>query len=156
MALIFVEPNTDEVFPANQVAESIGIRRGARFAERVSPEPRARAHYERTQVATSEALRAYGVPIRVEAGGDASSEQFAIVRSVAVTAPIEALAADERHRLAILFLIDPQSDLRLLLDDVRSTAHTDRTPPARRPVVARPRLAGRCAPPPRRRGQTGV
>ncbi len=123
--LIVVDPNTDEVVSANQVAESIGIRRGARFAERVSPEPRARAHYERTQVATSEARRAYGVPIRVEATGGASSEQFAIVRSVAVTAPIEALAADERHRLAILFLIDPQSDLRLLLDDVRSAAHTD-------------------------------
>jgi hypothetical protein len=123
--LIVVDPNTDEVVSANQVAESIGIRRGARFAERVSSEPRARAHYERTQVATSEARRAYGVPIRVEASGGASSEQFAIVRSVAVTAPIEALAADERHRLAILFLIDPQSDLRLLLDDVRSAAHTD-------------------------------
>jgi hypothetical protein len=123
--LIVVDPNTDEVVSANRVAESIGIRRGARFAERVSPEPRARAHYERTQVATSEARRAYGVPIRVEADGGASSEQFAIVRSVAVTAPIEALAADERHRLAILFLIDPQSDLRLLLDDVQSAAHTD-------------------------------
>jgi hypothetical protein len=123
--LIVVDPNTDEVVSANRVAESIGIRRGARFAERISPEPRARAHYERTQVATSEARRAYGVPIRVEAEGGASSEQFAIVRSVAVTAPIEALAADERHRLAILFLIDPQSDLRLLIDDVQSAAHTD-------------------------------
>ena len=123
--LIVVDPNTDEVVSANRVAESIGIRRGARFAERVSAEPRARAHYERTQVATSEARRAYGVPIRVEADGGASSEQFAIVRSVAVTAPIEALAADERHRLAILFLIDPESDLRLLLDDVQSAAHTD-------------------------------
>ena len=63
--------------------------------------------------------RAYGVPIRVETAGGAH-RQFAIVRSVAVTAPIEALAADERHRLAILFLVDPQSDLRLLLEDVES------------------------------------
>ena len=54
-----------------------------------------------------------------------SSEQFAIVRSVAVTAPIEALAADERHRLAILFVVDPRSDLRLLLEDVEAAAHTD-------------------------------
>ena len=36
-----------------------------------------------------------------------------------------ALGADERHRLAILFLIDPASDLRLLLEDVESAAHTD-------------------------------
>jgi hypothetical protein len=123
--LIVVDPNTDEVVSANQVAESIGIRPGARFAERVSPDPRARAHYERTQIATSEARRAYGVPIRVDTHAGASSEQFAIVRSVAVTAPIEALAADQRHRLAILFLIDPQSDLRLLLEDVEAAAHTD-------------------------------
>ena len=123
--LIVVDPNTDEVVSANQVAESIGIRRGARFAERISPDPRARAHYERTQIATSETRRAYGVPIRVDTNAGPSSEQFAIVRSVAVTAPIEALAADQRHRLAILFLIDPQSDLRLLLDDVQAAAHTD-------------------------------
>jgi hypothetical protein len=123
--LIVVDPNTDEIVSANQIAESIGIRRGARFADRIAPEPRARAHYERTQVATSAARRAYGVPIRVETASGPASDQFAIVRSVAVTAPIEALAADERHRLAILFLVDPQSDLRLLLDDVEAAAHTD-------------------------------
>jgi len=76
-------------------------------------------------VATSGARRAYGVPIRVETAGAPPAEQFAMVRSVAVTAPIEARAADERHRLAILFLIDPASDLRLLLEDVESAAHTD-------------------------------
>ena len=123
--LIVVDPNSDEIVHANRVAESMGIRRGARFAERISNDPRARAHYERTQVATSEARRAYGVPIRVEDADGKTSEQFAIVRSVAVTAPIEALAADERHRLAILFVIDPESDLRLLLDDVEAEAHTD-------------------------------
>ena len=64
--LMVVDPNTDEVVSANRVAESIGIRRGARFAERISLDARARAHYERTQVATSEARRAYGVPIRVD------------------------------------------------------------------------------------------
>ena len=123
--LVVVDPNTDEIVSANQVAESIGITRGARFADRVSADPRARAHYERTQVATTEARRAYGVPIRVETGSGPSLDRFAIVRSVAVTAPIEALSADERHRLAILFLVDPQSDLRLLLDDVESAAHRD-------------------------------
>jgi PAS domain-containing protein len=123
--LIVVDPNTDEIVHANQVAESMGIRRGARFADRISAEPRARAHYERTQVATSEARRAYGIPIRIDDGRGKVSEQFVLVRSVAVTAPIEALAADERHRLAILFVVDPQSDLRLLLEDVEADAHTD-------------------------------
>jgi hypothetical protein len=123
--LLVVDPNTDEIVSANQVAESIGIRRGARFADRISPQPRARAHYERNQVATGEARRAYGVPIRVETKSGDTSDQFAIVRSVAVTAPIEALDADERHRLAILFLVDPRSDLRLLIDDVESAAHID-------------------------------
>ena len=123
--LMVVDPNSDEIISANEVAESIGIRRGSRFADRVSADPRARAHYDRTQVATSGARRAYGVPIRVESPGGLASDQFAIVRSVAVTAPIEALAADERHRLAILFLVDPQADLQLMLEDVESRAHTD-------------------------------
>ena len=123
--LMVVDPNTDEIVSANQAAESLGIVRGARFADHVATDPRAREHYERTQVATSEARRAYGVPIRVatETGGPAT--RFAIVRSVAVTAPIEALHADERHRLAILFVLDPHSDLRLLLEDVQAEAHTD-------------------------------
>ena len=123
--LIVVDPNTDQIVHANPVAESMGIRRGARFADRISTEPRARAHYERAQVATSEARRAYGVPILVDDANGTTSEQFAIVRSVAVTAPIEALSADERHRLAILFVVDRQSDLRLLLDEVEADAHTD-------------------------------
>ncbi|MEO6213589.1 MAG: hypothetical protein ABIP65_08180 [Vicinamibacterales bacterium] len=123
--LIVVDPNTDQIVYANQVAESMGIRRGARFADRISAQPRARAHYEHMQVATGEARRAYGVPIRVETAGGHVSDQFAIVRSVAVTAPIEALAADERHRLAILFVVEPKADLGLLLDDVESAAHTD-------------------------------
>jgi hypothetical protein len=123
--LMVVDPNTDEIVSANQAAESLGILRGARFADHVSTDPRAREHYERTQVATSEARRAYGVPIRVASDTGEPASRFAIVRSVAVTAPIEALHADERHRLAILFVLEPQSDLRLLLDDVRSEAHTD-------------------------------
>ena len=34
--LIVVDPNTDEIVSANQVAESMGIRRGARFSDRIS------------------------------------------------------------------------------------------------------------------------
>lgn len=122
--LVVVDPNTDEIVSANRVAESIGIRKGAHFADRVSRDPRAQAHYAATQVATTDRRRAYGVPIRVE-GDEGASDQFAVVRSVAVTAPIEALSADERHRLAILFLVDPRSDLKLLLDDVEGAAHAD-------------------------------
>jgi hypothetical protein len=123
--LMVVDPNTDVIVSANRVAESIGIRRGVRFIDRVSSDPRARAHYERTQVATTEARRAYGVPIRIDTGDGGSAERFALVRSVAVTAPIDALEADERHRLGILFLVDPRSDLALLLEDVESDAHRD-------------------------------
>jgi hypothetical protein len=65
------------------------------------------------------------VPASTTSGPRWRRARFAIVRSVAVTAPIEALAADERHRLAILFVVDPRSDLRLLLEDVEAAAHTD-------------------------------
>jgi hypothetical protein len=123
--LMVVDPNTDTIVSANQMAESIGIRRGTRFVDRVSAAPRARAHYERTQVATSEPRRAYGVPIQVETGDGQSAERFALVRSVAVTAPIEALEADERHRLGILFLVEPKSDLALVIDDVDRDARRD-------------------------------
>jgi hypothetical protein len=122
--LMVVDPNTDVVVSANQAAESIGIRRGARFIDRISRDPRARAHYERMQVATADPRRAYGIPILVE-GPAGPSERLAIVRSVAVTAPIEALGADERHRLGILFLVDPRSDLSLLIEDVDAAAHRD-------------------------------
>ena len=123
--LVVVDPNTDEIVSANQVAESIGVRRGSRFADRIARNLRAQTHYERTQVATAGARRAYGVPIRIETPGRDPYDQFALVRSVAVTAPIEALSADERHRLAILFLVDPNADLQLLLEDVEGAAHAD-------------------------------
>jgi hypothetical protein len=123
--LMVVDPNTDEIVSSNKAASALGIRRGARFADRVSHDPRARAHYAATQLATAEPRRAYGVPIRVEAEDGLERDQFAIVRSVAVTAPIEALEADERHRLGILFLLDRESDLGLIIDDVAAGAHRD-------------------------------
>jgi PAS domain-containing protein len=122
--LMVVDPNTDVVVSSNAAAEAVGIRRGARFADLVSPDPRARAHYEHTQVASADPRRAYGIPIRVD-GTSGQTERFAIVRSVAVTAPIEALEADERHRLGILLLVDPRVDLTLLVDDVEAAAHRD-------------------------------
>jgi PAS domain-containing protein len=116
--LVVVDPNTDEVVYGNQAAETLGVRAGSRIGDMVSPDPRARAHYERMQVARPEPRRAYGLPVRVRGEDGRLEERYAIVRSVAVTAPIEALHADERHRLGILFLIEPEADLALLTEDL--------------------------------------
>ena len=136
-----VDPNTDTIVSANRIAESIGIRRGTRFIDRVSADPRARAHYERTQVATSEPRRAYGVPIRVETNDGQSAERFALVRSVAVTAPIEALEADERHRLGILFLVEPAFRSRADCRRRRLGCPARRAPSPGGTAVTRPRHA---------------
>jgi hypothetical protein len=100
------------------------VRAGSRFAELVSPDPRARAHYERMQIATSEPRRAYGVPIAIRDDGK-TVERYAVVRSVAVTAPIEALAADERHRLGVIFVLDRDADLGILAADIAADAHRE-------------------------------
>src|SRR5689334_25128865 len=77
------------------------------------------------QVAKPEPRRAYGVPVTVRGEDGAEEKRYAIVRSVAVTAPIEALHADERHRLGILFLVEPEVDLALLTEDLESTTRRD-------------------------------
>jgi hypothetical protein len=123
--LIVVDPNTDQVVSANRAAESLGIRPGERIADLVSPDPRARAHYEHMQVAAAEPRRAYGVPVRVRGEDGEIEERYAVVRSVAVTAPIEALAADERHRLGVLFLLEPEADLALLTEDLQTETRGD-------------------------------
>jgi PAS domain-containing protein len=123
--LMVVDPNTDEVVFGNQAAENLGVRPGTRFGDRVSPDPRARAHYERMQVAKPEPRRAYGVPVRVRGEDGSEQERYAIVRSVAVTAPIEALKADERHRLGVLFILEPEVDLALLTEDLEHDTRQD-------------------------------
>ncbi len=123
--LMVVDPNTDEVVYGNQAAEKLGVRAGTRIGDRVSAEPRARAHYQRMQVASPEPRRAYGVPLRVRGEDGREEERYAIVRSVAVTAPIEALHADERHRLGILFLLDPEADLALLTEELADETRQD-------------------------------
>jgi hypothetical protein len=120
--LVVVDPNTDVIASANRAAEAIGIRAGASFGDLVWPDPAARAHYERMQVATPEPRRAYGVPVRVAGPGGRAERRFALVRSVAVTAPIASLAADERHRLGVLFLVDPDADLALFSAEVEQAA----------------------------------
>ncbi|HEX9943614.1 MAG TPA: hypothetical protein VGG03_16500 [Thermoanaerobaculia bacterium] len=123
--LVVVDPNTDEVVFGNQAAQNLGVRPGARIGDLVAPDPRARAHYERMQVARPERRRAYGVPVRVRGEDGREEERYAIVRSVAVTAPIEALQADERHRLGILFLVEPEADLALLTAELEEETRQD-------------------------------
>ncbi len=123
--LVVVDPNTDEVVFGNQAAQNLGVRAGSRIGDLVSPDPRARAHYERMQVAKPEPRRAYGMPVRVRGEDGGEEERYAIVRSVAVTAPIEALHADERHRLGILFLVEPEADLALLTEELAGATRQD-------------------------------
>jgi hypothetical protein len=123
--LMVVDPNTDEVVYGNLAAASLGIAGGTRAGDLVADEPGAREHYARMQVADQGSRRAYGVPLRVrdEAGG--FETRYAIVRSVAVTAPIEALHADERHRLGVLFLLEPEADLTLWRADLEGSTRAD-------------------------------
>lgn len=123
--LVVVDPNTDAIVSSNRAAEAIGLRSGSRFADFVSTDPRARAHYEKMQVATPEPRRAYGVPVRVPTTEGDQVLRHAVVRSVAVTAPIAALAADERHRLGVVFLLEQDVDLPILSEDLASFAHRE-------------------------------
>ena len=123
--LVVVDPNDDSIVSSNRAAESLGIRAGDRFADLVAADPAARAHYQRMQTASAEPRRAYGVPVVVRGDDGVPEPRYAVVRSVAVTAPIEALAADERHRLGILFLLDRDADLSLLTREIEHDARHD-------------------------------
>lgn len=110
--LMVVDPNTDEVVFCNRAANTIGMSQGNFFGKDiVAQDHDSQSHYRQTQTLGEEHRRAYGVPICT----DAAASNYAIVRSVAVTAPIESLHADERHRLGILFLVNEERDLELLL-----------------------------------------
>lgn len=123
--LVVVDPNSDEIVSANQAADTIGFRAGRRFADLVWPDSQARSYYEKMQVATPEPRRAYGIPVSVTGASGAAECRYAIVRSVAVTAPIEALNADERHRLGILIIVDEDADLALFSQELSFAAHRD-------------------------------
>lgn len=114
--LVVVDPNTDVIVSSSRAAEAIGVRAGSRFAELAWPDARARAHYQRMQEATPEPRRAYGMPVGIRDGDGALVERYAVVRSVPVTAPIEALAVAERHRLGAVFVLDREADRRAGLE----------------------------------------
>lgn len=111
--LIVVDPNTDQLVYCNQAAGNIGIQPGQLFGrDVVSNDPRAEEIYRKNQVASGKPRRAYGVPIHLP-----GKDGYAVVRSVSVTAPIATLSADHRHRLGILFVLDEENDLAILLED---------------------------------------
>lgn len=107
--LIVVDPNTESVVFSNKAAQGLGIHKAGRFADVVADDDAVRAHYHRMQVAAPHDRRAYGLPLKV-----GNETRYAVIRSVAVRAPIHMIGADERHRLGILFLIEPEEDLKLL------------------------------------------
>lgn len=123
--LVVVDPNNDAIVSSNHAADAVGFRAGRRFADLVWPDARARTYYERMQIATPEPRRAYGIPVAVTGADGTPERRHAIVRSVAVTAPIEALNADERHRLGILIIVDEDTDLALFSEDLSSAAHRE-------------------------------
>lgn len=116
--LLVVDPNSDAVVFGNEAARRLGIAAGVRIADLVAGGERERRHYERMQMAGPDARRAYGLPLRVRNEAGELETRYAVVRSVAVTAPIEALQADERHRLGVLFVLEPDADLALLTEDL--------------------------------------
>ncbi|CAM2005916.1 hypothetical protein [Acanthopleuribacter pedis] len=106
--LSVVDPNTEEVIFGNQAAQELGIRPGRRFRELIPEEPAVREHYEHMQFAGDAARRAYGLPLDVPGG-----RRYAVIRSIAVTAPIAGIQAEAHHRLGVLFILEPQRDLGL-------------------------------------------
>jgi hypothetical protein len=116
--LLVVDPNSDAVVFGNEAARRLGIEAGVRIADLVPDDERARRHYEHMQVAGPDARRAYGLPLRVKGESGELETRYAVIRSVAVTAPIGALHADERHRLGVLFLLEPETDLALLTESL--------------------------------------
>lgn len=115
--LTVVDPNTEEVVFGNQAAQDLGIQPGMRFRDLVPDEAAVRGHYEQMQFAGDQARRAYGLPLNVRDG-----RRYAVIRSVAVTAPIAALQAEAHHRLGVLFILEPQRDLGLYAQAL--VAHT--------------------------------
>lgn len=125
--LMVSDPNTDQIVFCNDAAEGIGMSVGSVFGrDIVMDNAFAQSQYQKMQSASEESRRAYGIPIRVRQN-EQQEERLAIIRSVAVTAPIDSLRADQRHRLGILFLINPDYDIGFLLQNkVQETKSQER------------------------------
>ena len=124
--LVVVDPNTDvDRLVESRRRDDRHPRRAALRRSGVARRSRARSLSADAGRVARAAARLRRAGRRPRRAGRASSQRYAIVRSVAVTAPIEALAADERHRLGVLFLLDPEADLALLAEDLERRAHRD-------------------------------
>ncbi len=122
--LTVVDPNSDAVVYGNEAAEALGLKPGRRVGDLV-PSGRAREHYERMQRSGVETRRAYGVPLMLKREGGDEEVRHAVVRSVAVAAPIETLQADERHRLGLFFPLEPEADLAIFAEDLERRCRDD-------------------------------
>ncbi len=122
--LAVVDPNSDLVVAGNEAATAIGITPGSCIGDLVADEL-AREHYDRMHRAGSEPRRAYGVPLAIQRPDGGTDRRLALIRSVAVTAPIRSLQADERHRLGMLFLVDPETDLTLFSEELEKRVRGD-------------------------------
>ena len=122
--LTVVDPNSDAVVYGNEAAMALGLKPGRRVADLV-PSGRAREHYERMQRAGVETRRAYGVPLVLTRETGDEEVRHAVVRSVAVAAPIETLKADERHRLGLFFPLEPEADLAIFAEDLERRCRDD-------------------------------
>ena len=126
--LMVVDPNSDQIVYCNDAASKIGMEPKMTFAgDILSFSEAAQSRYREMQVFSEESRRAYGVPIRVREqrnGRLIEKERYAIVRSVGVTAPIRALNADQRHRLGILFVVNEEFDLKILMSEFRDRIAT--------------------------------
>lgn len=119
-----VDPNTDLVVSSNEAAAAIGIVTDSCIGDLVTGED-GREHYERMQRARGERRRAYGVPLAIARDDGSAEHRLALIRSIAITSPIASFQADERHRLGILFLVEPESDLPLYTRGVEQAARED-------------------------------
>ena len=154
--LIVVDPNTDEIVSANQVAESIGIRRGARFADRVSPEP-AGARALRADAGRDQ--RGQAALRRADPGRDRRRRRHGSIRDRPIGRGHRSDRSARRRRTASSR--DPLSGrsgvgFAAAAGGRRGRRAHRRAAATRRAAVARPRLAGRRAATHRRRGRTGV
>lgn len=122
--LTVVDPNSDEVVFGNAAALALGLEPGRRIGDMVAGEG-ASEHYHRMQRAGPETRRAYGVPMALRATDGGDEVRHAVVRSVAVTAPIETLNADQRHRLGIFFPIEPEADLAIFAHELETNTRGD-------------------------------
>lgn len=120
--LLVVDPHDDTVVHASAAARrELDVAPGQIVHERlVAADPRSQAHY-RDQLAGGR-RRSYGVRLRQ---GQPGTARYALIRSIPLHEPLPELHAATNHRLGLVYPIDHEADLALLLDDELSAARQD-------------------------------